>query len=347
MATTTKLELGKEYPNPDEHLIIEEMVTEMEQQMDELYRKKKMLRQVHTKMHGCVKARFIVESNLPEYLKVGVFSRANTFNAWVRFSNASTRPKADKKKDIRGVAIKLMGVDGEKLLEDEKHEMTQDFLQMSSETFFSHNLTEFRQCLKSATSKSKLALLRYFINPKHWGLLGRLLKSNIPCQNPLAIPYWSTQPYRYGKDTVAVKYFIKPSLDNVIVNENTSDDDFLRVNMAQTLVSNSVSFDFFVQFQTNADSMPIEDPTVPWESEFHKVAILNIIPQIFDAPEQVAFGENLSFNAWHSLPEHRPLGSFNRARRVAYETLSKYRHKHNNTPMKEPEDTSDFLTTSI
>ena len=218
MTTNVKLELGREYPNPEEPEIIKAMVEEMEQQVDALYQDKKMLRQVHTKMHGCVKASFKIEPNLPGNLRVGVFKESKEFNAWVRFSNASTRPKADGKKDIRGAAIKLMGVSGEKILEDEKHEMTQDFLLMSSETFFSRNLIEFRQCLKSATAKSKLSLLVYFINPRHWGVLKRLLKSNISCNNPLELNYWSTQPYRFGGETVAVKYLLKPSNENRIVN---------------------------------------------------------------------------------------------------------------------------------
>jgi len=341
---TTQKQLGKEYPNPQEPAIIQEMVEEMEAQMDRLYKDKEMPRQVHTKMHGCVKAAFTIEPNLPEELKVGVFSEVKTYHAWIRFSNASTIPKPDKKRDIRGMAIKLMGVPGEKLLADELKFTTQDFLLMSSETFFSHNLIEFRQSLKAATAKSKLALLFYFLNPKHWGLFGRLMKTMIKCENPLQQKYWSTQPFRFGADDRAVKYFVKPWAGNEITNENFTDDDFLRINMQQTLNSNSVGFDFYVQQQTNADTMPIEDPTVPWSSPFQKVASIEIVQQTFDSDAQTNFGENLSFNPWHSLPAHKPLGSFNRARKVAYETMSKYRHNWNGTPMFEPKDTPDFLT---
>ncbi len=331
-----KNQLGKEYVKNDEAAIIEGMVTEMKAQVDKMYADKKMLRQVHTKMHGCVKASFTVEKNLPESLKVGVFSEEKTYDAWVRFSNASTQPKPDGKKDIRGAAIKLLGVPGEKILTDELHFDTQDFLLMSSETFFSKNIEEFGKTMKAATSPNKLNLALYFLNPMHWGLLGRLLKSNIACTNPLGIPYWSTQPYRFGAEDKAVKYFLKPSASNQLINENTTDDDYLRINLQQTLNSNEASFDFFVQFQTNADTMPIEDPTVKWTSEFQKVGTLKIFAQSFDSNEQMEFGDNLSFNPWHSLPAHRPLGGFNRARKVAYETMSKYRHEKNHIEMFEP-----------
>lgn len=341
---STSKQLGKEYPEPGEKAIIEGMVKELKDQVDRMYRGKKMLRQVHTKMHGCVKALFTVEADLPEELKVGVFKEPKTYQSWVRMSNASTRPQADGKKDIRGFAIKLMGVPGEKLLPAEEFEKTQDFLLMSSETFFSHNIEEFRATLKSATAKSKLALVFYFLNPKHWGLLRRFLGTMIECDNPLTIPYWSTQPYRYGAPDKAVKYFIKP-LDNPSVIENTTAPNYLRYNLAQTLHNNVARFEFFVQFQTNANTMPIEDPTVAWTSPFHKVATITILPQDSNTVERMTFGENLSFNSWHSLPEHQPLGSFNRARKVVYETMQIYRHKWNDIKMFEPSVEENFEDT--
>lgn len=341
--TQGKKQLGREYVIADEDSITAAMIREMEDQVKRMYDDKKMLRQVHTKMHGCVKAEFIVEPNLPKDLHVGVFSENRSYHAWVRFSNGNTKPQADKKKDIRGIAIKLLGVPGEKLINDEFNEPTQDFLLMSSETFFSKNTKQFSKTLKSLTSKNPLAKPLYFLNPFHLGMFLRVKKSLIPCSNPLEIPYWSTQPYQFGSPDRAVKYFLKPSTENKTVVSNTKDYDFLRVNLAQTLNNNEALFDFYIQFQTNADTMPIEDPTVAWTSQFIKVATLKIFPQSFDHQDQMEFGENLSFNPWHSLPVHRPLGSFNRTRKKAYEALSKLRHHKNKLPMTEPLDSPDFL----
>lgn len=340
-----KKRLGQEYIDAEEDKIIADMLQEMQSQMERLYKEIWVPRQIHTKMHGCVKAAFVVEPDLPEELRVGVFKEPRTYHAWVRFSNSSTRPQPDKKKDIRGIAIKLMGVKGEKLLNDQHLEESQDFLLMSSETFFSRNLKQFRHTLKSSTSPFMTRLLLYFLNPMHWGIFRRLLRSLIRCENPLNIPYWSTQPYQFGESDKAVKYFLKPSPYNTIVNENTTDDNYLRTNMAHTLIANEAEFDFCVQFQTNPDTMPIEDPTIAWKSPFHKVATLKIIPQVFTQRDQILFGENLSFNSWHSLPAHRPLGSFNRARKRVYEEMSKYRHERNNVPVFEPKDSPDFLLT--
>src|SRR5687767_11316626 len=99
---TGKKQIGREYVSGDEPAIVSEMVREMEAQMERMYgRDKKMLRQIHTKMHGCVKAEFRIADNLPEDLQVGLFSKPGKYPAYIRFSNSSTNPKPDGKKDIR------------------------------------------------------------------------------------------------------------------------------------------------------------------------------------------------------------------------------------------------------
>lgn len=345
MATTaSNKKLGHEYPSADEDAIAARMVGEFEAQVTRLYKDKKMLRQVHTKMHGCVKATFSVEKNLPGDLKVGVFAEEKDYHAWVRFSNGNTIPQKDGKKDIRGVAIKLLGVPGEKLLPDERQYQTQDFLLMSTETFFAKTIKELDTLLKAVTSASKIKSLLYFLNPLHLSTVLRIKNCMVACDNPLSIPYWSTQPYQFGTVNRAVKYQLRPSPSNNIVVENTKDYNYLRYNLAQTLTDNIANFDFFVQLQTDADAMPIEDPTVPWTSQFVKVATLTIYAQTFDSDAQLEFGDNLSFNPWHSLPEHRPLGSFNRVRKRVYEVMSKFRHAANKLPMFEYADSDDFLS---
>lgn len=51
---------------------------------------------------------------------------------------------------------------------------------------------------------------------------------------------------------------------------------------------------------------------------------------------QMRFATNLSFNPWHCLPEHRPLGNQNRAGRRLYEELSRFRQQMNGWPHVEP-----------
>jgi hypothetical protein len=62
-----------------------------------------------------------------------------------------------------------------------------------------------------------------------------------------------------------------------------------------------------------------------------------------DSPERRAYADDiLSFNPWHCLADHQPLGSIMRLRRAAYRTSSVFRHEKNGKPMIEPRDISEF-----
>ena len=49
------------------------------------------------------------------------------------------------------MAIKVMGVEGEKLLESEKLEKTQDFLLINTNVFFSPNTARVREVQRAST----------------------------------------------------------------------------------------------------------------------------------------------------------------------------------------------------
>ena len=56
----------------------------------------------------------------------------------------------------------------------------------------------------------------------------------------------------------------------------------------------------------------------------------------------MAFAKNLSYNPWHAVPEHRPLGNQSRARRRMYWELSKFRQQMNAAPHVEPTGDETF-----
>ena len=66
------------------------------------------------------------------------------------------------------------------------------------------------------------------------------------------------------------------------------------------------------------------------------VATLRLPRQQFDSPAQLAFARRLSFNPWHCIAEHRPLGNQSRARKRMYWELSQMRHDMNSVPRYEP-----------
>ena len=87
-----------------------------------------------------------------------------------------------------------------------------------------------------------------------------------------------------------------------------------------------------VQRQNAEHYMPIEDTSIEWDeaiAPFETVADIRLPPQDFDSPEQNLACDNLSFNPWHALPEHRPIGGINRLRKAVYEAISSYRLERN------------------
>ena len=108
----------------------------------------------------------------------------------------------------------------------------------------------------------------------------------------------------------------------------TRTDPYLLDAIGTRLSEGEAVFDFLVQFQTDGRRMPIEDASVEWkaeESPYVPVARIRIPPQRVDDPARDAAGEQMAFNPWHCLAEHRPLGSMNRARREIYAEMAAFR----------------------
>jgi hypothetical protein len=106
-----------------------------------------------------------------------------------------------------------------------------------------------------------------------------------------------------------------------------------------------VEFDLRLQVQTDAFRMPIENNAVLWPTKLSPrvpAAVIHIPKQTFDSPEQLDFTRQLTFNPWHSIPEHRPLGNQSRARRRMYYELSRLRQQMNGVEHYEPTGDEEF-----
>jgi hypothetical protein len=331
------LELGREYPSPDEPAQIEEILRLFTEMTERKYPPgvRPMRRDAHTKTHGCVKAEFTVRPDVPDRARHGLFSRPGTYQTWIRFSNAFSSIASDRDLDVRGMAIKVMGVEGEKLLANERFEKTQDFLLINTNVFFSPDPTAYLEFSREYVKRE--SALDYVLRPSRWRqayILYRAARGGMV--NPLTSRYWSSVPFRLG--AAAVKYSARPC-EGVVRGRRGASPDFLREAMAHHLRDREACFDFMVQFQSDPVKMPVEDPSVEWkerDSPFVPVARIRIPPQVFDAERQMHFAEHLSFTPWHSLPEHQPIGYVNRIRRTVYEQISTLRHAANGAPRREP-----------
>ena len=291
----------------------------------------------HPKHHGCVKAEFVVDDSVPRDFAHGLFSQSGRrYPAWIRFSNA--RKQDDREPGGHGMAVKLMGVAGDKLLPGHEQETTHDFLLLDSPVFFIKDALEFAEfdaaLLNSEISWfGKLSVLGYFLmHPHEAAILHRIEKNQ--ASNPLDVQYWSATPYKLGPN--AVKYVVLPQSSGPRVTASAESPDRLREAMMLQLQTREARFDFCVQLQIDPNEQPIDDATRLWDTPYQRIATIRIPPQSFDGDEQMMFCENLSFNPWHALIDHRPLGSLNRLRRATYLALSDFRHQQNRAASVEP-----------
>jgi hypothetical protein len=336
--TDEGLQFAAERALPGEEAALDSIITTMSEYSRRHYQPGGYLRTGNTKTHGIVRAEFVVGDDLPEHMRKGVFAEPKAFRAWVRFSG----PGPDTPPDIEDVgfvscAIKLMGVDGPKLL-DEK--FTQDFVSVCTPTFVTPNVVA-----NSALQKYILrdTPLFYFFAPGATHILDFLMQSlwNETQYNPLEARYWSCVPYLLGEGQ-AMMYSGRSRLTTRSRIPNVPfrpPDNYLRDNMIKTLSGRDVEMDFLIQVQTDPHRMPIENAGVRWPerlSPFVPAATLRIPKQTFDSDAQFAFAHNLSVNPWHCIAEHRPLGNQSRARKRMYYEMSQLRQKMNKTPHIEP-----------
>jgi len=333
------LALAEERLLADEEACLDSVIASFTEQMRLLWKPGGFERGGNSKTHGIVRGEVIVHDGLPPELRHGIFARPQRYRAWVRFSGPGPyiTPDIDDV-GFMSISIKLMGVAGPKLMEEEK--FTQDLIGVCTPTFVTPDIRENALLQRESV---KNAQIFYFLNlhrPHVLDLIMQLLWTKTQ-SSPFEAPYFSCVPYLLGAGQ-AMMYSVWPT-----TTERTPiprlplrpPDDYLRAAMVGALAKGDVAFEIRLQRQTHPHLMPIENAAVLWPERLSPripAATLLIPRQRFDSPAQMAFAKKLSYNPWHCVPEHRPLGNQSRARRRMYYELSTLRHTMNAVPHYEP-----------
>ena len=339
------LKIAEERMQPGEAEHIEAIVQTFRKQMSGLWKPGGYERGGNTKTHGIVRAELIVHDNLPEKFRRGIFAVRRSYPAWVRLAGPGpyVTPDIDDV-GFMSLSIKLMDVPGHKLMDEERH--TQDLFGVSTPTFVTGDIRANAHLQEWSLKDASLFHFLNFSRPHVLDLImqGLFLKTQ---SSPFEAPYFSCVPYLLGEGQ-AMQYSFWP-----VSNRKTPiprlplrpPDDYLRNAMVAALEQGDVDIDMRVQLQTDPFRMPLENASVLWPESLSprvSVATLHIPQQTFNSPEQLAFARRLSFNPWHCIPEHRPLGNQSRARQRMYYELSKFRHQMNKVPHYEPDGTETF-----
>ncbi|MDM0080327.1 hypothetical protein QTI17_06960 [Variovorax sp. J31P179] len=337
--TDEGLAIAEERLLPDEESFTDSIVKSFTRQMTDLWKPGGFERGGNTKTQGIVRGEFRVHDDIPPHMKRGIYAEPRTFRCWVRFSGPGpyVTPDIDDV-GFMSISIKLMGVPGPKLMDEEQH--TLDMFAVSTPTF----VTPDAKCNAALQRESvKNAQIFYFVNLHDPHVLDLIMQSLfIKTQSsPFEAPYFSCVPYLMGEGQ-AMQYSVWPKTRQRTPIPRLPlrpPDDYLRQAMVSALANDDVELDFRVQMQTDPHLMPIENAGVLWPEKLSprvSVATLRLPRQTFDSPAQMEFAKRLSYNPWHTIAEHRPLGNQSRARRRMYWELAKLRHTMNAVPHYEP-----------
>jgi len=130
----------------------------------------------HPKTHGCVRAQFEVLPDLPTPYRVGLFAKPAIYTAYIRFSNG--KHIDDTNRDIHGMAIKLSGVLGRKVLDAEAETTTHDFVLADHPIFFIQDTDKYVAFTESLLQKPPLASFHKWLSERNrdQSVLGEFLK---------------------------------------------------------------------------------------------------------------------------------------------------------------------------
>jgi len=299
-----------------------ELFTRMQRAQDERFGKGRAL---HRRQILALEGRFEVLGDLPEHAAQGIFARPARFDAWIRLSNGSSACNADGRPDVRGFAIKVLGVEGPSALGAGQTDC-QDFLLIQLPVTGFAGSAEFVD-VALAAAKGPLAILGALAR-RHGLLEGlRRLKRlarglNAPFSGFATERFYSALPFACGP--YAARARLLPPAGEAATGQASRDwaKDVLDRVRVRPLV-----YELQLQFFVDERRTPIEDASVDWPeatAPFVSVARLTLPKQDPDR-EFAQHVEAAAFDPWRALAEHRPLGEMMRARKAVYYASQKQR----------------------
>lgn len=318
------------------------------------------MRSVHAKCHGLLMGGLRVCAGLAPELAQGLFKAPAYYPAVVRISTSPGDPIHDSVSLPRGLAIKVIGVEGQRF-EVGVPGQTQDFVLGNGPVFLKNDPKAFLRNLKllaattdraEGTKRAMSTVLRGAEKAlEAVGGESKTIKAlgGHPETHPLGDTYFSQGALRFGE------FFGKLSLQPVLPSlreltdkeiEIGNNDHALRDAVVDYFAETDGEWELGVQLCTDLDEMPAEDPTKEWDAAkhpFRPVARLLIPAQRAWIPgESEALDQRLSFNPWHALLDHQPLGAIMRTRRTVYAAMSSFRAGQNRVPIVEPSSVDEL-----
>jgi hypothetical protein len=350
-----------EHPDPDEG----HTQAQIEEQMRRIQEKTwadggKAIRSVHAKSHGLLVGELRIPVGLEPELAQGIFARPATLPVVMRLSTIPGDILPDDISTPRGMAIKIIGVDGERLPGSED-DVTQDFVLVNGPSFGKPDAKSFAKNLKLlAATTDKAEGAKQVLSAALRGLekvveaVGGQSATLItlgghPETNPLGETYYSQVPVLFGEyfGKICVRP-VSPALK--ALHEEPVDlkgrPDGLRDAVAAYFEEQGGQWELCVQLCTDLGEMPIEDASVVWDEKLSPyVPVARIVmgaQASWSDTRAKSIDEGLAFSPWHGVAAHRPLGGVMRVRRDVYKAAQRFRAEKNQRTLSEPKTIVDI-----
>jgi hypothetical protein len=311
-------------------------------------------RGVHAKSHGVLTGELEVLSGLPPVLAQGLFARPARYPVMMRLSTIPGDILDDWISTPRGLAIKVLGVDGPRLAGSEE-DHTQDFVLANAPAFSAPNAKKFLGSLKMvAKTTDRLDGVKHAVSALA-GVTERVLEAfgtksptvvtlgGQPRTHILGESFYSQAPLLYGP--YIAKLAVVPVSPHLVALTDAALDmsghpNALREAVVAYFRRHAAEWEIRVQLCTDLDTMPIEDAAVVWpEDQSPYITVARLSAPMQDAWQESkieAIDDGMAFSPWHGLAAHRPLGSIMRARQSTYQSSARFRATRNGCPIGEP-----------
>ena len=329
-------------------------------------------RDAHAKGYCALKAKFEVLDNLPIEFAQGLYAKAGSHDAVIRFSNGAPLVAADRRLGLaQGLAIKVFDVPGQKLAPGEENSTTFDFNLINHPVFFCNRVQDYayisklflelpKYTEKGARGKAQLAfnwLTNYGSRLptresfKTFKAVGGF--TTIEPKNTLLYDFHSQGVVRHGDYMAKIRVTPTKAAAKKVTRREldvNAREEAIRPLIIDEIREHDYQFDVQIQLCRHLKKQPIEEITTEWkesDAPFVTVATLTIPCQ--DVPDDGHFDimENLSFTPFRCLEENRPIGNLQQSRLKAYQIASQTRHKLNDVKRREPKSLKETFDKSF
>ena len=334
----------------------------------------RVVRDAHAKGYGLARGEFEILSGVPNEYAQGIYAKPGRHEAMIRFSNGTNHVGDDRfLGPVVGIGLKIFGIEGKTLLEDEPDSHTFDYALINHPVFFANTLAHyiFIQSLFAnigtappanlSPEEKQAGIHRFLYNwvtgkgtlpPEQWAWeeLGAFLQlAQHKPVNLLLSTYWTMGAVRHGDYVAKVRVAPVQSFADRVERRTldpTSAQQVFRPALVAELRERPYEFDVQVQLCTDLARMPVEKTTVRWPeslSPYVTVAKLRLPQQDVGGEDNFERMDKTSMSPWRVTEQHNPLGSIMRSRKEVYRQSSILRHQVNNQERKEPKNLAEVF----